>query len=272
MSTETKEVEKAVAVHAGEARDANAKVVTPEIGGKTEAEAAAHVAEQKGEAVAAPAETPKEEVKAEEPVVEAPKEEEKSAKAEMKKGLYTVADLAACVDNLNWIVESAEFEAEYEKDGSTVPAQLKAAVAQVGAALVAMTTEEVAEANDGDDVDVELADKPTDLMKAVDLKLDATKQDLLKSLTDAVAGKVGELITPLEDRLKAIESQPVGQAPRRVYTEVEKVADAEPAKDELMQKAADMEANPQNYTPLQRADLAAELLKRSSRQRPIIVT
>jgi len=236
----------------------------------------------------APAEEPKSEAKvqpkvekpapAEEKPAEAPapaeetpaEEPEKSDKPEIKKGLYAVADLAACVDNLTWIVESAEFEAQYEGDNSTVPAQLKAAVAQVGAALVAMATEEVAEAAGGDDVEVvELADRPADLEKMVAQKLDATKDDLLKSLTEAVAGKVGEQLKPLEDRLARLESQPAGNGPKAAYTVVDKADDA-PAKDELAEKVADMEANPHKYTAFERSDLAAELFKRSSRARPIV--
>jgi HK97 family phage prohead protease len=53
MTNEVKEVEKAVAVHAGEARDENAKDVVPEIAGMDEAEAKAHVADQKDPATAA---------------------------------------------------------------------------------------------------------------------------------------------------------------------------------------------------------------------------
>lgn len=222
---------------------------------------------------------PAEEPKVEEPEAEEVKEqpavedesEEKSAKPEMQKGLYTVAQLAECVENLTWIVESAEYEAMYEGDNSGVPAQLKAAVAQVGAALVAMASEEVAEAAAGDDEDlevVELTDKPADLEKMVSEKFDATKEDLLKSLTDAIVGKVGEQLKPLEDRLVKLESQPVGTTPKKEYTVVDKVADT--SVDELDKKIADMEANPSKYTAFERSALATELFKRSSRNRPIL--
>jgi HK97 family phage prohead protease len=260
MTNEVKEVEKAVAVHAGEARDENAKDVVPEIAGMDEAEAKAHVADQKDPATAAVAVPAVEDKK----VKTNAKTEEKSDKAEMKKGLYTVSQLADCVSNLTWIVSDAEWEAQFEGDKSAAVEQLKAAVTQVANALVSLTQEAVAE------LTVEAADTPTDLMKAVDLKLDATKQDLLKSVTDAISSKVGELITPLTDRLKALESQPIGHAPQKVYTTVEKVADASVAEDPLLAKAADMELNPHKYSGLERADLAGELLKRSSASRPII--
>jgi hypothetical protein len=172
--------------------------------------------------------------------------------------------LSPFLPNLTWIVSDAEWEAQFEGDKSAAVEQLKAAVTQVANALVSLTQEAVAE------LTVEAADTPTDLMKAVDLKLDATKQDLLKSVTDAISSKVGELITPLTDRLKALESQPIGHAPQKVYTTVEKVADASVAEDPLLAKAADMELNPHKYSGLERADLAGELLKRSSASRPII--
>lgn len=197
---------------------------------------------------------------------------EKPAK-EVKKGLYTVADLAACVENLQYIVQSAEFEAQYEGDGSEVPAKLKAAVAQVGAVLVEMTAEEVAEAAGGKDVEVEeeveLADRPTDLRKMVAQELEATQGTLLKAVGDAVAGKVAEALQPLEDRIKSLESQPASGAPKRSYVEVDKVADKPTEQDELMQKAAEMEAHPERFDVLERADLATELFKRSSHSRPI---
>lgn len=198
--------------------------------------------------------------------------EDKPAK-EVKKGLYTVADLAACVENLQYIVQSAEFEAQYEGDGSEVPAKLKAAVAQVGAVLVEMTAEEVQEAAGGKDVEVEeeveLADRPTDLRKMVAQELEATQGALLKAVGDAVAGKVAEALQPLEDRIKSLESQPASGAPKRSYVEVDKVADKPTEQDELMQKAAEMEAHPERFDVLERADLATELFKRSSHSRPI---
>lgn len=269
MSKESKEnsmpkddIEKATAVHAGEARDDKAEPVSPDINGLSDKEADKLVAEQKDTDTAVSVE----------PVKETPKKtetkgKEKSDTPEMKKGLYTVSQLADCVSNLTWIVSDAEWEAQFEGEQSAAAQELKTAVTAVANALVSLTQEAVADLSDDA---VELADKPTDLMKSVDMKLEATKQDLLKSLTEAVAGKVGEIIKPLEDRMSAIEAQPAGNAPRKVYTEVDKVADAAPATDELMQKAADMGANPQNYSISDRTQLATELLKRSTVNRPTL--
>ena len=62
-----------------------------------------------------------------------------------KKGLYAVSDLATLLLELGWLVDSATWEAEYEGDGSEVPQMLADALKQLGAAMVAMTAEEVAE-------------------------------------------------------------------------------------------------------------------------------
>lgn len=61
------------------------------------------------------------------------------------KGLYDVAQLAYLLSSLGYIEENAEWEAEYEGDNSPVPAMLTEALKQLGAALVAMTVEEVSE-------------------------------------------------------------------------------------------------------------------------------
>ena len=69
----------------------------------------------------------------------------KSAPVVRIKGLYAVAQLAGLLNELGWLEESVEWEAEYEGDGSAVPAMLGAALRAVGDALIAMTIEEVNE-------------------------------------------------------------------------------------------------------------------------------
>lgn len=74
-----------------------------------------------------------------------------------KRGLYSVSSLASVLMDLGWIQDSAAWEAEYEGDGSEVPAMLLDAMKTLGAALVAMTVEEVAEllsGRGGDSVDI----------------------------------------------------------------------------------------------------------------------
>ncbi|MDL2342301.1 MAG: HK97 family phage prohead protease [Patescibacteria group bacterium] len=261
------EISKATAVLGEDARDHNAEVVAPEVGGvdaevvETPAPKAKKV--EKATAVLGEdardenAEVVEAEVGGVEPVeeVEAPKE--------VKKGLYNVAQLAECLENLTWIAESAEFEAMYEGDKSAVPAKLRAAVAQVGAVLSEMVVEEVAEAAAESAVTaVELADTPEVTKAATEPSV--TNDDLLKSLTAAVSDKVAELITPLKDRLDVMESRSVSNAPVKQFTVVDKVADASQAPDEaaqLLQKSDDMLANPDKYTQNDRNNLMVELLK-----------
>jgi len=84
-----------------------------------------------------------------------------------KRGLYSVSELAYLLMNLGWLTTDAEWEAEYENDGSDVPSRLKEALAQLGQILVDMTIEEVQELLGSDeDAMVELA-APTGAQKAV---------------------------------------------------------------------------------------------------------
>lgn len=61
------------------------------------------------------------------------------------KGLYSIGTLASVLSDLRWVQQEAEWEAEWEGDDSAVPAMLAEAMRQLGAALVAMTEEEVGE-------------------------------------------------------------------------------------------------------------------------------
>jgi len=73
----------------------------------------------------------------------------------LKRGLYEVANLAYLLQGLGWVHNCAEFEADIENDASTVPAMIGEALKQVGAALVAMTQEEVEELLNSVDVEDE---------------------------------------------------------------------------------------------------------------------
>ena len=85
-----------------------------------------------------------------------PSEAEKMDNPHLKKGMYSVATLAQLLDALSSVQMAAQYEADCEQDDSPVPDQLKSALAQLGAVLVAMTTEEVAElTEDSDTPDVE---------------------------------------------------------------------------------------------------------------------
>jgi HK97 family phage prohead protease len=194
--------------------------------------------------------------------VQAQKQPKKADTGTINKGLYGVANLAECLENLTWIAESAEFEAMYEGDNSTVPAQLRDAVKQVGAILSNMVTEEVAEASAAEGDELDLADKPT--TTKADTGIDANKDDLIKSLTSVFTDKVAELITPLVGRIDAMESQRASNAPVRSYSVVDKVADQpqqQSVNDQLMQKSDDMLAHPEKYSVSDRSNLMIELMK-----------
>jgi hypothetical protein len=62
-----------------------------------------------------------------------------------RRGLYDVAQLAQILSGLGYAHDSAEWEADIEGDESEVPAMLGEALKMLGAALVAMTAEEVSE-------------------------------------------------------------------------------------------------------------------------------
>lgn len=61
------------------------------------------------------------------------------------KDLYDVASLAYALNNLGYLQQNAAWEANYEGDGSEVPAMIAEACRTLAEALVAMTAEEVAE-------------------------------------------------------------------------------------------------------------------------------
>ncbi len=89
-----------------------------------------------------------------------------------KKGLYAVSALASLLAELGWLEESVEWEAEYEGDGSAIPARLTEAMNNLGQILVDMTIEEVSELladDEADDgvVDVMVMAAPTEAQKAL---------------------------------------------------------------------------------------------------------
>jgi phage head maturation protease len=63
----------------------------------------------------------------------------------VKKGMYTVADLAQMLASLMWLVQCTADEAAWEGDNSQVPAKLKDWLAAGGEILKEMVAEEVAE-------------------------------------------------------------------------------------------------------------------------------
>ena len=77
----------------------------------------------------------------------------KGVAARVTKGLSQCGQLASLLDNLSWLEGCVEWEAEYEGDGSPLPAMLADIMRAMGDALIAMTTEEVNELFSDDDDD-----------------------------------------------------------------------------------------------------------------------
>jgi hypothetical protein len=87
--------------------------------------------------------------------------------ATVAKGMYSVQVLSDIVDRLDALTRSAEYEAEIEGDASPIPAALAAVRASAGAALIAMTTEEVDEMTSRQEGDaMTQAETATDLKKS----------------------------------------------------------------------------------------------------------
>lgn len=68
-----------------------------------------------------------------------------AGKPAFKRGLYDCAYLAQTLASLGYCVDTAKWESEVEGDNSQVPAMLGEALQKLGAALIAMTQEEVSE-------------------------------------------------------------------------------------------------------------------------------
>jgi hypothetical protein len=69
----------------------------------------------------------------------------------LKRGLYEVSDLACMLAQAGYLQSWIEMEAEFEGDGSQIPARFAAVLKELGSILVDMTVEEVAELFAGDD-------------------------------------------------------------------------------------------------------------------------
>lgn len=125
----------------------------------------------------------------------------------LEKGLWTVARLAEILSSLDYVIDDTTYEADFEDDDSTVPAQLRSAAASVGQVLLAMAREELDEAFGVADSKMELS------AKAVVTKFATRRKDagptLSKRVTDAEA-QVVELqkaATASGERVKVLEKE-----------------------------------------------------------------
>lgn len=124
----------------------------------------------------------------------------------LAKGMCDVAALADILNALGWVADDAEWEASWEGDGSTVPADLRAAVKNLAGILVRMATEESQELADA--LGAEKSTPTGDLSKsATSPEEDAMNAELQKNhdlakAQDDLAKAVGER----DDLKKALDT------------------------------------------------------------------
>lgn len=136
------------------------------------------------------------------PVAEPVKTTKRALSDEMKKGLYSVGYLADAISCLNNLAADAQWEADYEGDGSAIPGRLKAVVKELLSIFVDMAAEEAAEL-DGDVV--AMAAKPGSLKKSEKLGgllkafVSLAKGDLSQAKLDAASALADSLKKQLSD-------------------------------------------------------------------------
>jgi hypothetical protein len=82
---------------------------------------------------------------------------EKATGGDLKKGLHEVARMACLIQDLDWLQTCLENEAEWERDDSPLPAELKSQIGNLCTFLRALVEEETEELfDDDDDVEVEV--------------------------------------------------------------------------------------------------------------------
>jgi hypothetical protein len=123
----------------------------------------------------------------------------------LAKGMCDVAALADILNALGWVADDAEWEASWEGDGSTVPADLRAAVKTLAAILVRMATEEsqeLAESLGG----TEKLTPNGDLHKGAPMSQeDAMDAELKKSL-DTAQADLAKAVTERDNLQKALDT------------------------------------------------------------------
>jgi hypothetical protein len=162
---------------------------------------------------------------------------DKAAKgATLQKGFYDISDMACLLSSLKWLLSSYEWEQQLEAQPSETLAKLRTWMADGVSVLESMVKEEIAEWQEGTDVELAAGSglmqkflKPL-LAKAATPAADATAlqkaavvpvtesqefKDALEKAVGAATAKSNEALTALEKRLKVIEDQP---APARGVT------------------------------------------------------
>lgn len=158
----------------------------------------------------------------------------------VQKSMWTVSRLADLVQSLAYVADDCAYEASWELDQSPIPGELRDAMKNLGAILVRMVTEEVAELTE-DDV-IALAAKDTigkvakffpSLQRTEDAAMDAE----LKKNHDAAVAK---LATTEADLAKVRgEVDTITKARDEAQAQVTKLQAENTEFGELLQKAAD---------------------------------
>ena len=130
---------------------------------------------------------------------------EEPVDTDTEKGMGHVADLAWMLKALSWLVTDQADEAQREGDASTIPAKLQAWLADGGAILQLMTTEEVAEltaatgpmvatvtSDTGSTAAIQMSATDADMEKK-GAKFSRTTLDALISLKDTLTQCLGHL-------------------------------------------------------------------------------
>lgn len=127
----------------------------------------------------------------------------------IQKNLYTVGQLAQLVQELDYLVDGQEWEAESEGDASPIPGRLAAARDELGQILVAMVEEEVAEIADGTEEEGEVAmalsQKASELLASIKAapKADEAIEKAGKKLSGEMMGHLNKAMGHLDKAQKA---------------------------------------------------------------------
>ena len=121
----------------------------------------------------------------------------------LRKGMYSVGELASLLSAVSWVATDAEYESQYEGDASPIPVALREWLASGCKIFMEMAAEEVAEMQAGllamvPTVDpLEMSAGVGDLLKAGATLSTATKDKLatIKETIQAAMGHLDELMT-----------------------------------------------------------------------------
>lgn len=123
---------------------------------------------------------------------------DRPAVPEVKKGMYTVAQAASLLEQLDYLQAATEFESRNEGDNSAIPGQIREVCKMLGEALKALVVEEVDEMNGGGE-SMAMSDDPTTLIK---FPKEFTKESV-EAFKGATKGQTKEIIQKAAEALGA---------------------------------------------------------------------